>query len=82
MFPILVGFGSALLFGLFAFGIYGPEGVTTYAWIGVVFWALIVSGLLVFFVNRGLPCWICRLTARVRSNERWCGACGSSTESC
>jgi hypothetical protein len=72
MFPILVGFGSALLFGLFAYGLYGPEGVTAYAWVGMVFWALIVSGLLVFLVNRRLPCWVCRMKARWRTFARWC----------
>ena len=81
MFPILVGFGSALLFGLFAFGTYGPEGVAGYAWISMVFFALVFSGLLVFLVNRGLPCWLCRLTDRIHDSERWCGTC-KSAEGC
>jgi len=73
MFPILVGFGSALLFGLFAFGLYGLEGVTDYGWVAMVFWALIVSSLLVFLINRGLPCWVCRLKGYVRPIQRLCG---------
>jgi len=78
MFPMLVGFGSALLFGLFAFGTYGPEGVTGYAWISMVISALIVIGLLVFFVNRRVPCWLCRLMERIGSSGRWCASGGSA----
>jgi len=72
MFPILVGFGSALLFGLFAYGLYGPEGVTGYAWVAMVFWALIVSGLMVFLINRRPPCWLCRLKEKLRAVEYLC----------
>ena len=72
MFPILLGFGSALLFGVFAYGLYGLEGITGYAWVAMVFWALIVSGLLVFLINRRLPCWVCRLKGKVEPIGRWC----------
>jgi len=67
MLPILVGFGAALLFGLSAYGAYGLEGVTEYAWVGMVFWALIASALLVFAINRKVPCLFCRLSERVRA---------------
>ncbi|MCG6861288.1 MAG: hypothetical protein LJE70_08435 [Chromatiaceae bacterium] len=77
MFPLLIGFGSALLFGLFAFGTYGREGITGDTWIIMVFVALIISGLLVFLANRTLPCWVCRLTQRMRSSQGWCGDCES-----
>lgn len=73
MFPMLVGFGSALLFGIFAFGTYGLDGVTDYAWIGMVLWALIAGAVLVFAINRKLPCLICRLSGRVRALARLCG---------
>jgi hypothetical protein len=67
MLPILVGFGSAMLFGIFAYGTYGLEGMTEYAWVGMVFWALIASALLVFAINRKVPCLFCRLSERVRA---------------
>ena len=75
MVPILVAFGSALVFGLFAFGTYGTEGMAGYAWIRMVLAALVVSGLLVVLVNRRLPCWVCQLSQRPRFRERWCDAC-------
>ncbi|MEA3276904.1 MAG: hypothetical protein U9Q81_16785 [Pseudomonadota bacterium] len=74
MFPILVGFGSALLFGLFAYGTYGLDGMTEYAWVGMVFWGLIVSASLVFIVNRKIPCGVCRLKERVRALRYLCRA--------
>ena len=72
MFPLLVGFGSALLFAIFAFATYGLDGVMEYAWIGMVFWALIASGLLVFVVNLKMPCLLCRLSERVRRFHKLC----------
>jgi len=52
MFPILIGFGSALLFGLFAYGTYGAAGLIQHSWVGMVFLALVGNGLLVFLLNR------------------------------
>ncbi len=74
MFPIIVGFGSALLFGIFAYGTYGLEGVTDYAWIGMVFSALIAAALLVYAINRKVPCLLCRLSGRVRALESLCAS--------
>ena len=73
MFPILVGIGSALLFGIFAFGTYGLEGIKEYTWIGMVFWALIASALLVFAINRKVPCLFCHLSRRLRAVRGLCG---------
>ena len=72
MLPIVVGFGSALLFGVFAYGTYGLEGVTEYAWIGMMVWALVAAALLVFAVNRKVPCLLCRLSERVRVFDGLC----------
>jgi hypothetical protein len=52
MFPMLIGFGSALLFGLFAYGTYGAAGLIQHSWVGIVFLALMGNGLLVFLLNR------------------------------
>lgn len=79
MFPILLGFGSAVLFGLFAYGLYGLDGVTGYAWIAMVFWALIVSGLMVFLINRRPPCWVCRMKERLRAVRYLCRDTASCT---
>lgn len=72
MFPLLVGFGSALLFGIFAYGTYGLDGAMDFAWTGMVFWALISSGLLVFVVNLKMPCLLCRLSERTRCLRKLC----------
>jgi hypothetical protein len=72
MFPILVGFGSALLFGIFVYATYGINGITNYTWTGMMFWALIASGLLVFAINRKVPCLFCRLSERVRAFDCLC----------
>jgi hypothetical protein len=78
MFPILVGFGSALLFALLAYVTYGLDGLTGYAWVGLVFWALVGSGLLVFLINRGVPCKLCgRLKARMHPLARYCTGAAS-----
>jgi hypothetical protein len=72
MFPILIGFGSALLFGIFAYGTYGVDGVTQYGWVSMVFWGLVGSSLLVFVINRKAVCWLCRLGEQFQPLERFC----------
>ncbi len=77
MFPLFVGVGSALLFGLFAYGTYGLAVVTEHAWVGMVFSVLLGSGLLVFGINRKTPCWICRRKKPVLIFERLCRTAAS-----
>lgn len=72
MFPIFVGFGSALLFGIFAFGTYGLDGATEHAWIGMVLGALVAGSLLVYAVDKKLLCLFCRLRERVRAFDGLC----------
>lgn len=72
MFPIIAGVGSAILFGLFSLATYGADAFSAYPWVVMVFWALVGSGLLVYVVNRGPSCRICRLKARLRPLARVC----------
>jgi hypothetical protein len=52
MFPMLIGFGSALLFGLFAYGTYGAAGLIQHSWVAIILIALMGNALLVFLLNR------------------------------
>jgi hypothetical protein len=73
MFPIVIGSGAAALFALFAYAIYGPEGLTGYPWVSLVFWALIGSGVAVFAADRGLSASLCRFRDRLPPLGRLCG---------
>ena len=46
MLYILTGVVSATLFGIFAVGIYGPDGLLDNVWVEYVFWWLIGSGVI------------------------------------
>jgi hypothetical protein len=70
--PILIGFVSALLFGLFSYATYGVEGLAQSHWVGMVFWGLVGGSLLVFVINRRAACWVCRLREHFQALERPC----------
>ena len=46
MLYILTGVVSATLFGIFAVGVYGPDGLLDNVWVEYVFWWLIGSGVI------------------------------------
>ena len=72
MYPILIGLGSAVLFGSFAYATYGLQGMTHFDWIGMVLGALIAASLLVYAVNQKIACFLCRHRKRIRMFERLC----------
>jgi hypothetical protein len=61
MLPILLGLILAMLFGLMSFAVYGLEGLTEYAWIDIVFWSLILTGVAISLINEMGPCLTCRI---------------------
>lgn len=68
MFAILLGLGAAMLFGLFAHGVYGTTGIMAHEWIDIVFWALIGSGAAVSLINTASACLPCQLARTLRMN--------------
>ncbi|MCG7920840.1 MAG: hypothetical protein N0C81_05870 [Candidatus Thiodiazotropha lotti] len=66
MLPIFVGLIMAMLFGLFSFMVYGLEGLIHYAWIDIVFWSLIVTGMMISLINELGRCLACRLKSWVK----------------
>ena len=62
MLYILMGVVSATLFGVFAVGVYGAEGLLDNPWVEYVFWWLIGSGIVLALVENTfkLRCAPCR----------------------
>ncbi len=61
MLPILMGLILAMLFGLMSFAVYGLDGLTEQAWIDIVFWSLILTGIGISLINEMGRCLACRL---------------------
>jgi hypothetical protein len=59
MFFALIGVSLATAFGLVAYSIYGPDGLTDNAWIESVFWWLIVTGAVAGYLERPIRCDLC-----------------------
>ena len=66
MFPIVFGFVAALAFEAVAFAMYGSAALTDYAWVSMVAWGLIGSGVIVYAITQPTPAWLSRLSGRVR----------------
>ena len=62
MLYILMGVVSATFFGIFAVGVYGPDGLLDNLWVEYVFWWLIGTGIILAFLENTfkLSCRACR----------------------
>lgn len=69
MFPLLVGFVAATLFGVLAYSVYGLDALVSYPWIDAVFWALIGAGVLVSAANISASGMICRFARLVGTRD-------------
>jgi hypothetical protein len=67
MFPIIFGFAAALAFEVLAYATYGHAALTDYAWVDMVAWGLIASGIAVYALNRPMPAWLSRLTGQIHA---------------
>lgn len=61
MLPIFFSLVAASLFGIGSLAIYGPEATAGFAWVDYVFWALILSGILVALAGGIFRCLLCRI---------------------
>lgn len=61
MVPLILGFGSAVLFLGLSMSVYGAGVLMQSAWVAWVFFGLIASGLAVYGISRPMPAWLCRL---------------------
>jgi hypothetical protein len=66
MLPIFLGLILAMLFGLFSFMVYGLEGLTHSAWIDMVFWSLIGTGIMISLINELGQCIACRIQTYIK----------------
>ena len=72
MIPLILGFGSAALFMGLSMSVYGTGVLMESAWVALVFYGLIASGLAVYAINRPMPAWLCRLLERVKTTgSQW-----------
>lgn len=69
MIPLILGFGSAALFLGLSTSVYGAGVLMESAWVTLVFFGLIASGLAVYAINRPLPAWLCRLLERFKATS-------------
>ncbi len=69
MLYILMGVVSATLFGIFAVGVYGPDGLLDNPWVEYVFWWLIGTGAALALVENAfkLRCGSCRQVPPTRA---------------
>jgi hypothetical protein len=67
MFPIIFGFVAALAFEALAYATYGSAALTDYAWVSMVAWGLIGSGIAVYALTQPMPTWLSRLGGRARA---------------
>ncbi len=72
MIPLILGFGSAALFLALSVWVYGLNVLAENAWVALVFWGLIGSGLVVFAISRPKPAWLCRLHERIHLADDLC----------
>jgi predicted metal-dependent HD superfamily phosphohydrolase len=70
MFPIILGFVVALAFEAVAYATYGSAALTDYAWVSMVAWGLIGSGVIVYAITQPMPAWLRRLRALVDARLR------------
>jgi hypothetical protein len=71
MIPLILGFGSAALFLGLSMLVYGAGALMESAWVALVFFGLIASGLVVQAIIRP-PAWLCRLQRRVKAVDDLC----------
>jgi hypothetical protein len=67
MFPIIFGFVAALAFEALAYATYGNAALTDYAWVNMVAWGLIGSGIAVYALTRPTPAWLSRLGRQIHA---------------
>jgi len=74
MIPLILSFGSAALFLVLSIWTYGPSVLAENAWVALVFWGLVGSGLAVYAVSHPKPAWLCRLNGRFNLADDLCDA--------
>ena len=67
MIPLILSVGSAALFLGLSMSVYGADVLAQSAWVSLVFFGLIASGLVVYLISRPMPAWLCRLRERLGS---------------
>ena len=67
MFPIIFGFAAALAFEALSYATYGNAALTDYAWVNMVAWGLIGSGIAVYALTRPIPAWLSRLGRQIHA---------------
>jgi len=71
MIPLIIALTTAALFLGLSILIYGADVLAENAWVALVFWGLIGSGLTLYLINRPTPRWMQRL-------RDWCAETAGS----
>ncbi|MBF0620506.1 MAG: hypothetical protein HQL54_01135 [Magnetococcales bacterium] len=57
---LVMGFGSATVWGVLSVFLFGSEALMQTAWVERVFWALAASGVIAGYADAFIRCPICR----------------------